>query len=214
VEQDTTGTKSKEYGINRDSALNQLTYFHVCCGALIPDIMHDILEGALQYEVKLMLQVMIRAENYFSLNTFNSRLENIDYGYMEIKNKPTPLSLQTLNSDGNSLKQNGMYVLIKSTLLYSIHVNLFSASQMWLLGRLLPLVIADLVPNDDEYWELFLQMMEIVDILFSPNTTVDHAAYVAVLINDHHKDFIRVYPDHSVIPKMHFMIHMPRLMIQ
>ena len=85
---------------------------------------------------------------------------------------------------------------------------------MWLLGRLLPLIIGDLVPYDDEYWELFLQMMEIVDILFSPSTTEDHAGYVAVLINDHHKDFCRLYPDHNIIPKLHFMVHMPRLMIQ
>ena len=85
---------------------------------------------------------------------------------------------------------------------------------MWLLGRLLPLIIGDLVPNDDEYWDLFLQMMEIVDIIFSPNTTEDHAGYVAVLINDHHKDFCRLYPDHNIIPKMHFMVHMPRLMVQ
>ena len=109
VEKDTSGTKSKEYGINRNSALNGLAYFDVCCGSLIPDIMHDILEGALQYEVKLMIQVMIREENYFTLNIFNSRLENIDYGYMEIKNKPTSLSLQNINSDGNSLRQNGMF---------------------------------------------------------------------------------------------------------
>ena len=108
VEQDTTGIKSKEFSINRNSALNELAYFHVCSGALIPDIMHDILEGALQYEVKLMLQVMIRTENYFTIDMFNCQLENIDFGYMEVKNKPTPLSSQTLSSDGNSLKQNGM----------------------------------------------------------------------------------------------------------
>ena len=46
------------YGINWQSALNSLRYFHVCDGSLIPDIMHDILKGELQYEVKLMLQYM------------------------------------------------------------------------------------------------------------------------------------------------------------
>ena len=74
MEKDTTRTKSKEFGINRNSALNELAYFHACSGALIPDIMHDILEGALQYEVELMFQVMIRAENYFTLDVFNSQL--------------------------------------------------------------------------------------------------------------------------------------------
>lgn len=27
---------------------------------------------------------MIREENYFTLNTFNSWLDNIEYGYMEV----------------------------------------------------------------------------------------------------------------------------------
>ena len=39
---------------------------------------------------------------------------------------------------------------------------------MWLLARVLPLAIADLVPEDDERWINFLTMMDIVDILFSP----------------------------------------------
>ena len=33
------------------------------------DIMHDLLEGALQYEVKLMLREMIKVEKIFSLGT-------------------------------------------------------------------------------------------------------------------------------------------------
>ena len=36
-------------------------YFHVCEGGLLPDVMHDIL-GALQYEVKIMLQAMVEDE--------------------------------------------------------------------------------------------------------------------------------------------------------
>ena len=70
------------------------------------------------------------------------------------------------------------------------------------------------MPDEDEHWELFLRLMEIVDLLFAPSTSDDHAAYIAVLINDHHEDFGRLYPGYSIIPKMHFMIHMPRLMIQ
>ena len=35
----------------------------------MPDIMHDLLEGALQYEVKLMLREMIKVEKIFSLGT-------------------------------------------------------------------------------------------------------------------------------------------------
>ena len=45
------------YGVNRRALLNTLTYFNVASGALIPDIMHDVLEGVLPLEVKLMLKV-------------------------------------------------------------------------------------------------------------------------------------------------------------
>ena len=110
IEQDTSNKYSTEYGINRNSILNQLAYYHVCNGSLIPDVMHDLLEGVLQYEVKLMLHVMIDNENYFTLEDFNSRLDNFELGYMECKNRPTSISKKTLNSLGNSLKQSGTYV--------------------------------------------------------------------------------------------------------
>ena len=74
-------------------------------GALLPDIMHDILEGSLQYEVKLLLHA---DKNYFNLAILNSRLENLELGYMECKNWPTIISAKTYSSTGNSLKQNGM----------------------------------------------------------------------------------------------------------
>lgn len=82
-------------------------YFHVCSGALIPDVMHDILEGALQYEVKLMIKSMVAEEKYFTLDQFNSWLENIELGYMEAKDRPTAIAANTLNSDSHSLKQSG-----------------------------------------------------------------------------------------------------------
>ena len=48
------GDYSKESGINRRSALLRLQYLDLCSGMLIPDVMHDVLEGALQHELKLI----------------------------------------------------------------------------------------------------------------------------------------------------------------
>lgn len=36
---------SKEYGINHKSILDELQYFDICSGALVQDVMHDLLEG-------------------------------------------------------------------------------------------------------------------------------------------------------------------------
>ena len=211
VEEDESGEASKEYGINRSSIFNQLRYYHVCNGSLLPDIMHDILEGALQYEIKLLLHNLIEVKKFFSLDTFNSCLENLELGYMESKNKPSLISTTTYKSSTNSLKQNGMDICKNNVHMHSL-CNL--ASQMWLLGRILPLTIGDWVPEDDSHWLLYLSMMEIVDLVFSPRLSHDHVAYLSSLINDHHHDFRRLYPDQHVIPKMHFMVHMPRLIIQ
>lgn len=82
---------------------------------------------------------------------------------------------------------------------------------MWLLGRILPIVIGDLVPEDDEKYGNYILMMKIVDILFAPKLSEDHVGYLACLIREHHKNFVQLYPDDSIIPKLHFMIHMPRL---
>lgn len=85
---------------------------------------------------------------------------------------------------------------------------------MWLLGRILPLVIGDFVPEDEEKWENFICLMKIVDILFSPKISMDQVGYLARIITEHHRTFRQLYPEASVIPKMHFMIHMPRLILQ
>ena len=39
------------YGVNRRALLSTLHFFDVASGSLVPDIMHDVLEGALPLEV-------------------------------------------------------------------------------------------------------------------------------------------------------------------
>ena len=107
LKNDDSGKCSKEFGIYRNACLNELKYFNVCDGSLIPDIMHDMLDGVLQYEVKLMIQYMITIEHYFTLDMVNTKLENLDLGTSESKNRPTSIPHTTFTSDGNSLKQNG-----------------------------------------------------------------------------------------------------------
>ena len=70
---------------------------------MLPDVMYDVLEGLLQYEIKLMLQVMINTESYISLNELNTRLECMELGHMESKDQPTQITQNTLQSPGTSL---------------------------------------------------------------------------------------------------------------
>ena len=70
------------------------------------DIMHDILEGSLQYEVKELLKHLI----YISLITLvevNDAIVSFPYGYSDLADKPSPIASTTLASADNHLKQSG-----------------------------------------------------------------------------------------------------------
>lgn len=55
--------------------------------------MHDILEGALQYEMREMLLVFTHEKGYFTLNTLNQRIKNFSYFYADMKDKPSEITL-------------------------------------------------------------------------------------------------------------------------
>ena len=85
---------------------------------------------------------------------------------------------------------------------------------MWCLAKNLPLIIGGVVPDDDEHWQLLMSLLEITRIIFSPVLSRNQAAYLQVLIQNHHEKFKILYPDCSIIPKMHYMIHMPRTILR
>ena len=85
------------------------------------------------------------------------------------------------------------------------------ASQAWLLGRMLPAAIGNLVPEDHQVWITFLDLLEIMDIPLVPLITQDELAYVQALIKQHLCDIKEVYPESSITPKMHYLVHMPRI---
>ena len=69
----TESNYSKTYGINRRSALLDVTHFPFFDGGLPQDCMHDILEGTASREVKLLLNHCI-TENYCTLDEYNKSL--------------------------------------------------------------------------------------------------------------------------------------------
>ena len=71
----TIGTgASQAYGIQRDAALNKLTYFHVVDG-LAPDVMHDMLEGTVNCEVKTLIKTYTEEKMFFTLSQLNRRVK-------------------------------------------------------------------------------------------------------------------------------------------
>ena len=156
---------SVEYGINRRAALEDLSYFHVV-HALPHDIMHDLMEGVIPHEMKLLLQSCV-AGSLFDMTQFNHRLSAFDFGYSEIGDKPAPID------DGVRIRQ--------------------SATQMWLLFRIFHLLIGDLIPRSYPKWKCFLKLLQICDICTAPTLSHDSVAYLEMLIEEHHSEFSELY---------------------
>lgn len=92
--------------MNHNSILNESNYFHVTEG-LVPDVMHDVLEGALELEVKQLLK-LYTSQKLVSLSTLNSAIESFAYSGTDVTNKQTPISPKTLANQDNLLKQSGI----------------------------------------------------------------------------------------------------------
>lgn len=74
------------------------------------------------------------------------------------------------------------------------------------------MLIGDLVPEENEHWENFLQLVTIVDYVFAPVTSTTLATYIGTLIEDYLVEFCRLYPERPLTPKMHYIVHIPSWM--
>lgn len=171
------------YGLKRNSALNSLQYYHICNNYSF-DIMHDLLEGVAQYEVKLLFEYL--TQHFISEQNLLSRIYGFDYGFLERKNRPTKI---ILDSAGNGIGLNSI--------------------QTFCLVKNIPLLFGDIIPAGNRHWNLLLLLLQIMNIVFSPCLTLGMTIYLKNLIIDHHKLFKHTYPHRNLIPKHHFMIHYP-----
>ena len=86
------------------------------------------------------------------------------------------------------------------------------AVQMWTLGRMLPVMIGHFVPQRDEHWMHYIELLDIVDLIFSPILHPSTPGYLEVTIEENLEMFATLYGKDRILPKMHFLIHVPRLL--
>ena len=70
------------------------------------------------------------------------------------------------------------------------------------------------MPEDEQKWECFLLLLDIVQLCTSRVASSAQAGFMEALIHDHHQLFRRCYPTASVTPKMHFMVHFPQQILK
>ena len=176
---------------------------------LVPDVMHDILEGSLQYEVKELLKYFVNTKNYFTLDELNNKINEFPYVLTDKATRPATIAPTVLASSDHTVKQKGLYKHIYTYTVIIPKYYTYVAAEMWCLARLLPLMIGEHIPQDDDRWELYKTFLTILDYVFAPNTNEDIIEYLRELIEDHHVKFRELYPDCLITPKHHYMVHIP-----
>ena len=181
------------YEINHQSSLCELHEFDITT-QLPQDIMHTLLEGVVQYELRHLLLYYIEAGK-FTLGQLNAAINSQKYGYSEVSNKPGPLKESVFRGNEKyKLKDN--------------------AAQARLFLRLLPFIMCSLVDDGDAYYVLLTQLA-IVQIVFSPVIySIQTANLLKLLIAEHLSAFKQMFPDINIIPKQHYLIHIPKIIKQ
>ena len=85
---------------------------------------------------------------------------------------------------------------------------------MWTLGINLPLIIGHKVPKDHPCWEVFLLLIDIVKFCTARVASAANASVLATLIDMHHRSFQQCYPNASITPKLHCMVHLPQQILR
>ena len=152
------------------------------------------MEGAVQYELRHLLQHYID-NSKFTLIQLNAAIANQEYGYSELSDKPGPLK-ETVFRGNESYKLK------------------YNAAQSRLFLRLLPFILSSLIDEDDHNNELLKELIAIVQIIFSPVVSLDTVNLLKVLIAKHLSQFKDKFPDVNIIPKQHYMVHIPTMIQQ
>ena len=177
-------------GIKFNSAFNGLKYYHVCAPGLPPCLGHDIFEGIGDYDVAMILKHLINVKGWFTYAELNQRIIMFDYLGADAASKPSQV-----NVTGNKLGGQ--------------------ATQNWCLIRLLPVILSDLIKDaGDPYWQLFLLLHDIVELVCAPKITDSDIAYLAVLIDEYLGDRVSCFPSEKLKPKHHFLKHYPKLILE
>lgn len=173
------------FGINRISILEVVPGFSVVTG-LPHDIMHDLFEGFMHYELKLLLSYCVCEQKYFTIKDLNHKISVFDFGE---EDRPFLDPAITKVPNERSIRQ--------------------SAAETIVLVKYLPLLLGDTIPEDDQNWYSFLLLIKICKIALSPIYTPDTVPYLRVLVEEKLLLYRKLYPEMTLKPKMHYLLHYP-----
>jgi hypothetical protein len=186
---DLTNKDKTATGVTEECSFNDLKHFH-CINNFTCDVMHDVFEGLVKFDVPKCLNKLIRMK-FLTLDMLNSLKQHFDYNEIEIGNMSKPIQPDHLTN--NSLRM--------------------SASEARAFLHFLPLIIGHLIPEDNEYWHMILILIDISDMVmrgtFDERLLNDLSGLIASYLKLYIKNF-----GCTLRPKHHFLLHYPECIRQ
>lgn len=180
---------STEFGVTGPSVFQRLLNFDVT-KHFPQDLMHNLLEGVAEVEIRVLIVYLIEKGNSeLTLSILNSKIETFPYPPLLIKDKPSLVNKPHLE---HHLRQK--------------------AAQMMCLLCVLPIILAPFVNEKNRpHIANFSLLAQITHRLLAYEINTSSIHMLKVMINAHHTRFAEIYPDTSLTPKFHFLVHAPTM---
>lgn len=173
-------------GVKGNSALNELTHYHVCNPGLPSCIAHDLPEGIISYDFHLLLNI------YIKMGIFNH--DYLNYAYASIRKKLKLNNLTFVNLTDTQTKLPG------------------TATQNLYFLLLFPLIMKDFdINQDDDVWQMVIRLIEIARLSYSPQISDIQINYLSFLLDEYISFRKIVLVNVKCRPKHHFVMHYPKL---
>ena len=173
-------------GLKSDSVFNSLSFYHVALPGLPPCLGHDLFEGVVSYDMVLIINSLIRLQ-WFTCEQLNTQIASWKYAGNDALDKPALFSVKSDKLGGHAV-------------------------QNWVFLRFFSLFVANYVKDvDNEFWQMYLNLKHIDEILCSTSIAMSEIAYVNVCIESYLYDRMRLFPQTALKPKHHYLVHYPEL---
>lgn len=179
---------STETGIKEKCIFSELPSFEIPTDICI-DEFHDLIEGVAHYTMIPVLKHFHRLNDSF-ISTLNNRLYCMDLG-VDSDNRPPLINLDILLNK-SKLKMTG--------------------AEMTTFIRIFGILIHDLVPENDPYYQLYLLLNDIRGLLHAKGISRDAGKILALKVKEHNKLYC-LLTKLNLKPKHHFLLHYARLLI-
>lgn len=180
----------KLYGVNARSPLLSSPYIDVTV-CLPQDAMHIIIEGPLEIMIRSFLRYCIIEEKLFIINDLNNSVTTFNFQHFK-KDKPGLIQREHLIDNGCLRQKAEQIFVLAHTLLFLINKWIINCNAQGII----------------EHTHCFVLLLQILNITLAYQIHEDSITLLSRIIETFLLNFKSLYPN-LLVPKFHFLIHIP-----